>query len=84
MVLGARTTGTLPRERLHAVERAVAADADQAVDLELLEPVGDRRDRLVSSASTYVAQAPRIVPPGSGRARGSRKSGFRWTWGTSG
>ena len=33
-------------ERLQAVQRPVPAHADEAVDLELLQPVGDLRDRL--------------------------------------
>ena len=41
---------------LHAVDRAVAADADQAVDLEPREPLGDPGDRLGVVAVDVVAR----------------------------
>ena len=41
MVLGASTVGKMIGQRLHAVERAVAADADQPLDLQPLQAIGD-------------------------------------------
>ena len=45
--LGGEDDGEELGEGLEAAQRAVAAHADQAVDLELLQPVGDLGDRLL-------------------------------------
>src|SRR5262249_171036 len=44
--LGGEHAGDLMTQGLHAVERAVAADADESVDLKPAEAVGDPRGRL--------------------------------------
>ena len=60
--LGGQDGGQVVAQGLHPVERAVAADADQAVDLEPLEPVGDPGDGLQVVAVDVVARGPQDRP----------------------
>ena len=61
--LGGEDDGQVLAQGLHPVERAVAADADQAVDLEPLEAVGHARDRLDVVAVDIVARGAQDRPP---------------------
>ena len=54
--LGGQDRGQVVAQGLHAVERPVAADADQAVDVQSLEPAGDPGDGLEVVAADVVAR----------------------------
>ncbi len=85
--LGGEHGGQVVAQGLHPVERTVATDTDQAVDLEPFEPGGDPGDHFQVVGVDVVARGAQDRPAHR-RRRGSRDAsgtaGSRWTCGTSG